>query len=385
MIKLLLSILILSTGMMLQAQVSLTVNETTAGTLSTLLPQYQNDSVTNLTITGNINSNDISTINYMPHLAILDLSGATIVASQYNIANNLPENAFVWEEAPAWIGNGTLNSIKLPLNLKSIGNNAFYESSITTLNIPPSVDSIAQNAFFGCWITSITIPSSVKYIGLSAFLYYNGTITVNFSTPLPLIDSNTVFEGINKNACILYVPKGTIAAYKAASGWKSFRFILEQGTSDSLVSAIRTLALAIPIAQYIIDTTRTLVGDTVGLYPQTAYNTLNQQISLAQQADTLTTATIASITSANDELINAITTFKASLITQASTTVIPTITFSNKHYKIIGNTLLFDENDATVYNLRGIRLSAKGDRSISLPTGIYFVYTALGTDEIVIR
>ena len=127
--KVLLSIASLGIAILLQAQVSLTINETTAGTLSTLLTQNQKDSLTNLTITGSINNNDFITIsNNMAKLAILDLSGATIVASQYNTANNLPEDAFVFMGVPVWSGNPTLKAVTLPINLTSIGNEAFYGS-----------------------------------------------------------------------------------------------------------------------------------------------------------------------------------------------------------------------------------------------------------------
>jgi len=66
-------------------------------------------------------------------------------------------------------------------------------------------------------------------------------------------------------------------------------------------------------------------------------------------------------------------------------TAIATISSRTKHYKIIGNTILFDYKDATVYNLLGVRLSSKGETSVSLPAGIYFVQTANGTDKFVIR
>src|ERR1035437_7990688 len=77
--KLLPIIIGLLVGNMLQAQVSLTINETTAGTLSTLLTKNQKDSVTHLTITGTINACDFVAMWKIQKLSILDLSGATIV------------------------------------------------------------------------------------------------------------------------------------------------------------------------------------------------------------------------------------------------------------------------------------------------------------------
>lgn len=34
--------------------------------------------------------------------------------------------------------------------------------------------------------------------------------------------SNPVFEGVDMDKCILYVPEGSVDAYKAAPGWKDF-------------------------------------------------------------------------------------------------------------------------------------------------------------------
>ena len=44
-------------------------------------------------------------------------------------------------------------------------------------------------------------------------------------------DSGSVFEGVDKETCILYVPEGSVDAYKAASEWKDFKNILPIGTT----------------------------------------------------------------------------------------------------------------------------------------------------------
>jgi hypothetical protein len=62
------------------AQVSKTINVTTAGTLWTMLTNTEFNSVTNLTITGNINEQDFSTITFrMSMLNILDISSVNIL------------------------------------------------------------------------------------------------------------------------------------------------------------------------------------------------------------------------------------------------------------------------------------------------------------------
>ena len=60
-------ILILCLSLAVQAQVSKTVNVTTAGTLSTLLTAAEYSTITNLTVTGNINQLDFLSFKICHH------------------------------------------------------------------------------------------------------------------------------------------------------------------------------------------------------------------------------------------------------------------------------------------------------------------------------
>ena len=60
-----------------------TINVTTAGKLSTLLPQNERGYVVNLTLTGKLNGTDFNILRTMAtdqKLQVLDLSGANIVS-----------------------------------------------------------------------------------------------------------------------------------------------------------------------------------------------------------------------------------------------------------------------------------------------------------------
>ena len=43
-----------------------------------------------------------------------------------------------------------------------------------------------------------------------------------------------MFEGVDKSTCILYVPEGSVDAYKAAPVWKEFKNILPIKTSTGI-------------------------------------------------------------------------------------------------------------------------------------------------------
>jgi len=55
-----------------------------------------------------------------------------------------------------------------------------------------------------------------------------------------------------------------------------------------------------------------------------------------------------------------------------------------KCYNIIGNTVIFENNGISVYSILGQCLSVIGDKSLTLPVGIYIIQTPYGSDKIVI-
>ena len=176
--KLITLFFILSFTLIGQAQVSKTVDISTAGTLSTTLTADELNSVTNLTITGTIDARDFKTMrDNMPALAILDLSGVTIAV--YNgttayPANEIPEFAFC--NPNTWEGKVSLKSVIMPNSVTSIGSEAFEScTELSTVTLPSSLTSIGSEAFEFCrGLSSITIPGSVTSIGSYAFWYCTG-------------------------------------------------------------------------------------------------------------------------------------------------------------------------------------------------------------------
>jgi len=176
----------------------LTMNITTAGTLSTFLGNCR-DLVSNVTLTGYLNGNDINTIRTMWLLSNLNLSDANIVSggsyqvfstTYYTTSNTISDKAFCYST--------NLKSITLPKSVTSIGKNAFYVcTALTAVIIPGGVTSIGESAFQDCSaLTSMTLPNTVNFIGIDAF---NGC---KFLTSINIPEGVTTIGDRTFNFCL---------------------------------------------------------------------------------------------------------------------------------------------------------------------------------------
>ncbi len=137
------------------------------------------------------------------------------------------------------LGNGCfyscirLTSITIPSSVVSLGNNCFSEcTGFTSIVIPSSVTSVGHSCFERCSeLTSITIPSSVTFIGGYCFEYCPNLKSVSCYAITPPECFEETFDLSFSSLCKLYVPKESIAQYKAADGWKSFPNIYALGGS----------------------------------------------------------------------------------------------------------------------------------------------------------
>ena len=197
------------------AEVTKTIQCDAAGTLRTLLTTEEMTAVTNLIVTGQIDTRDFSVFRDMSGvnaLRVLDLSNANVIA--YTTAGGftykantihkqafynafltqiaLPQSVTTIEEL-AFSSNSGLQNVELPTALKSIGKSAFLGcTNLATPTLPNGLETIEPLAFSGCTtFTNITIPQSVIQVGNGAFYNCSNLTAI-------LVDANsTHFASIN--------------------------------------------------------------------------------------------------------------------------------------------------------------------------------------------
>ena len=112
-----------------------------------------------------------------------------------------------------------------PTTITDIGIYAFMNCiKLTSAIIPNSITTLKSGIFYYCYrLANIIIPASITRLDSGVFRHCStstelgGTYTILATTP-PTIQSNTFQDAkINK----IIVPKGTSAAYKAATNWSA--------------------------------------------------------------------------------------------------------------------------------------------------------------------
>ena len=178
----------------------------------------------------------------------VSVMGSSVFSSCTNLASiNIPA---ALTEIPGYFCNGSsITEIDIPLKITSIGAYAFGATKLTSVTIPEDVTYVGECAFYNCpnlktvvWnaksataptstntipfyksqLNSITFGEKVTYI--SNYLCYNQpTITEVYNyAAVPQTIQGNVFYNVDKETCVLYVPKESLEDYKNKDVWKEF-------------------------------------------------------------------------------------------------------------------------------------------------------------------
>lgn len=124
-------------------------------------------------------------------------------------------------EKQAFASRGNIRMLPIPQGVESIADQAFssmpYPKKII---IPEGVKTIGMSAFSGSNPVEIDIPSTVTSIGNSCFSgsYSAMRVWVRATTP-PTLGGSAALTGMD--LAKIYVPAGSVDAYKAATNWSA--------------------------------------------------------------------------------------------------------------------------------------------------------------------
>ena len=177
-----------------------TKNVAQAGTLSTVIGEDK-ENITKLKLTGNLNDTDVQYLEEMIREAALQ---------ELNLKD---------------------------AQLYTIESRRFVDcKNLTSLVLPDVLQRIEKEAFGGCTgLTTISLPAGLEYM-YAAFPVCTGLTSIYANMPTPLQDAYS-FEGVDKSDCILYVPEGSLAAYRQMENtWGLFQHIVEFDSATGLLT-----------------------------------------------------------------------------------------------------------------------------------------------------
>ena len=123
-----------------------------------------------------------------------------------------------------------LDSIVIPQGMKKIERATFDRCiNLKSVILPESITELDMYAFIECYsLSTITIPANVRKIGNMAFEDCQSMTSFYccLENPQEIEMGEDVFNRINEE-CILYVPQGSVQAYRNDERWNAFSEIRE--------------------------------------------------------------------------------------------------------------------------------------------------------------
>ena len=226
-------------------KVALTINVEEAGTLRELILQQVADysSIIGLTVTGNINDEDLTVFSEMRNnLVTLNLEETNLtningwlLTDMYVLKTLvLPKNLVTLSDY-AFQNCTVLENISFPATLKTIGNYAFaYCYALTKVEIPEGVEYLGYCSFAYCsGLQEVILPSTLNYCD-RAFWYSNQITKITCKAVVPPSTYGQLMRG-NESLCTLEVPVISVQTYQNTSYWNYFNIVGGSYYGDNMV------------------------------------------------------------------------------------------------------------------------------------------------------
>lgn len=129
----------------------------------------------------------------------------------------------------AFESTGVNDSLTLPSSLRKIGSQAFAQCyRMDTIALPEGLTTIGDYAFSECGsLTAAMLPSTLTEVGQSAFQGCTALKTIRIAAATPPTATVSTFVGPDFERCVVYVPVGSVDAYRNAPGWLNFTYIVD--------------------------------------------------------------------------------------------------------------------------------------------------------------
>ena len=148
----------------------------------------------------------------------------------------------------------SLTKVVVPESVKTMGTDVFaFCTALEEASLPSSLAYIAARLFKGCTALSVvTIGNAVENIDGDVFNGCNNLTTFNCMTATPPA-CGKAFDATMLENCTLYIPTGSLEAYKTADYWKEFKKIEEKDFASvenaerdniSIIASGRTITIA---------------------------------------------------------------------------------------------------------------------------------------------
>ena len=147
----------------------------------------------------------------------------------YSLKNIVIPNSVNAIKGSAFYNCNSLNSITIPQGVTTIESSTFSNcTSLRSISIPNTVTKIGEWAFSHSALSNITIPHSVVEIEKGAFSGVGSFFSPSLQIHIQSINPPKIYasDTFDQDAQI-YIPAGSLEAYKAADYWKNLNLIAE--------------------------------------------------------------------------------------------------------------------------------------------------------------